>query len=498
MAKLSKAQIQKLKDINSDPVKWAQVFLVGYDKTLKKETPWTARWYQAQMLRDQSKKKVYRCGRRTGKCISEDSLILDYKTGEQITAKELYERQKANLVTLTEDYKLTGNFTNCIFDNGIKDVYRVTTSSGRYIDATGNHPLFTGKGWTEIDDLQKGQLIAIPQSLNYFGNKEIDVDTINSFVRIINESNQKTIPKEIFQTTKKNISIFLSRLYATDGWAYSSDKKKRRIEIGYCSVSEQLIRDIQHLLLRFGINSHIQKKRVKYKDDIRIAYQLLIYRKKDAIKFCNEIGIYGKEEAINKLLDTLSYMNEYEDYLPKEILEFVEEDRIAQGLHKKDLCLNKNDRIRYNYDIQRSKLKHYGEVLNNEDIINFSQGEYLFEEIKSIEYIGKKQTYDFSIPETMNFVVNDIITHNSECMVIEALYNACRRRNYRVLLITPYENQIRLLFQRINELRNSSPLLDARVVSSTKNPYKIEFDNGSLIMGFTTGASSGNSGASIN
>lgn len=98
------------------------------------------------MLRDQSKKKVYRCGRRTGKCISEDSLILDYKTGEQITAKELYERQKANLVTLTEDYKLTGNFTNCIFDNGIKDVYRVTTSSGRYIDATGNHPLFTGKG----------------------------------------------------------------------------------------------------------------------------------------------------------------------------------------------------------------------------------------------------------------------------------------------------------------------------------------------------------------
>ena len=88
-------------------------------------------------------------------------------------------------------------------------------------------------------------------------------------------------------------------------------------------------------------------------------------------------------------------------------------------------------------------------------------------------------------------------TGKSECMVVEALYNACNHRNYRVLLITPYENQIRLLFQRITELRNSSPLLNARVVSATKNPYKIEFDNGSLIMGFTTGASSGNSGASI-
>ena len=55
---LSKAQLAKLKEINSDPVKWAQVFLVTYDKTLKRDTPWTARWYQSQMIRDKSKKKV--------------------------------------------------------------------------------------------------------------------------------------------------------------------------------------------------------------------------------------------------------------------------------------------------------------------------------------------------------------------------------------------------------------------------------------------------------
>lgn len=88
-------------------------------------------------------------------------------------------------------------------------------------------------------------------------------------------------------------------------------------------------------------------------------------------------------------------------------------------------------------------------------------------------------------------------TGKSEVMVIEALFNACSRKNYRVLLITPYENQIRLLFQRLKELKDSSPLLDSMITSTTKNPYKFEFSNGSLIMGFTTGASSGNSGASI-
>lgn len=88
-------------------------------------------------------------------------------------------------------------------------------------------------------------------------------------------------------------------------------------------------------------------------------------------------------------------------------------------------------------------------------------------------------------------------TGKSEVMVIEALYNATTNRNYRVLLITPYEAQVRLLFMRLNELKNSSPLLASLISSTTKNPYKMEFKNGSCIMGFTTGASSGSSGASI-
>lgn len=88
-------------------------------------------------------------------------------------------------------------------------------------------------------------------------------------------------------------------------------------------------------------------------------------------------------------------------------------------------------------------------------------------------------------------------TGKSEVMVIEALYNASTHRNYRVLLITPYESQVRLLFMRLNELKNSSPLLASLITSTTKNPYKMEFKNGSVIMGFTTGASSGNAGASI-
>lgn len=65
LATLSKAEKIRLKQINEDPVLWAQAFLRTYDAKLGKETRWTARWYQVEMLRDKSTKRVYRCGRRT-------------------------------------------------------------------------------------------------------------------------------------------------------------------------------------------------------------------------------------------------------------------------------------------------------------------------------------------------------------------------------------------------------------------------------------------------
>lgn len=88
-------------------------------------------------------------------------------------------------------------------------------------------------------------------------------------------------------------------------------------------------------------------------------------------------------------------------------------------------------------------------------------------------------------------------TGKSECMVIEALNKATTIPHYRILLVTPYETQVRLLFMRINEILDESPQLKATVTRNVKNPYIVEFNNGSAILGFTTGASSGSGAASV-
>ena len=88
-------------------------------------------------------------------------------------------------------------------------------------------------------------------------------------------------------------------------------------------------------------------------------------------------------------------------------------------------------------------------------------------------------------------------TGKSDTMVIDSMWRTHTKPKYRALFVTPYENQIRLIFIRIKEIIEMSPELKKDVVKMTFNPYMIQWTNGSMIIGFTTGASSGSAGASI-
>lgn len=67
LKQMSALEKKKFQEIINDPVKWSQKFVKIFNPVTKKVEPWIARWYQVEMLRDMSVKKVYRCGRRTGK-----------------------------------------------------------------------------------------------------------------------------------------------------------------------------------------------------------------------------------------------------------------------------------------------------------------------------------------------------------------------------------------------------------------------------------------------
>ncbi len=109
-------------------------------------------------------------------------------------------------------------------------------------------------------------------------------------------SYDKKIPHAVFSLQKHLLALFLNRLFSGDGWMSESESPgvrygaKKCMEIGYGSNSEALIRQVQHLLLRFGILSSILGHSG--------GFQLLIGGSRDVDIFIDEIGMFGRKAAL--------------------------------------------------------------------------------------------------------------------------------------------------------------------------------------------------------
>jgi replicative DNA helicase len=65
----------------------------------------------------------------------------------------------------TETWQLEPRMVTNAFTTGCKPVFRMTTRLGRSIRATANHKFLTINGWKRLDELAKGERIALPRRL---------------------------------------------------------------------------------------------------------------------------------------------------------------------------------------------------------------------------------------------------------------------------------------------------------------------------------------------
>jgi HK97 family phage portal protein len=125
----------------------------------------------------------------------------------------------------------------------------------------------------------------------------------------------KFIPSQIFSANQEAQAAFISRLFAADGSSSVTIPESGIDSRGHScygvptieltTVNEQLARDTQELLIRFGVRSRIteswHKAGIPSLNKKRFhSYHVVINRSEDITKFCTRIGIYGKEEAVQR------------------------------------------------------------------------------------------------------------------------------------------------------------------------------------------------------
>lgn len=229
-------------------------------------------------------------------------------------------------------------------------------------------------------------------------------------------SHEKTVPEAIFNSSMRQLALFIHHIWATDGGIFIR-KGKGSSKIYYSSNSIQLIQQLQSLLLRFEISASISKGQ---KENYKPNYVLNITGKDNIAKFHQHIGIHGTKI---KTLEDLVALNKTKrsipnsDIVPKNLWQYIKDLKRVKGFTERKfqaaLEMSYSGSSLYRSNISRNRLNKIATILESEELLKWANSAIKWEKIVSIKPVGKEMTYDIHVEQYHNFVANNFIIHNS-------------------------------------------------------------------------------------
>src|SRR3989344_3235562 len=251
----------------------------------------------------------------------------------------------------------------------------------------------------KINRNSKGQFI----DNNIIYQKSSIINWLNDLNIYKKLSAQKFIPDNIIKLDKEQLTIFLSRLFSCDGSIYYKKAGKSGCwQVSYCSSSERMIRQIQSLLLKFGIICKLRNKVIR-RDEKEFKSFELILDGENVLKYVNEIGFFGKKEERQKVAQeelSVKIKNPNIDTIPKEIWEFYRPKNWAHIGREIGYKYPKAMRERIHYAPSRQSLLQIAKIEQHQGLINLAQSDVFWDEITSVELLeGEFKVYDICVPE---------------------------------------------------------------------------------------------------
>lgn len=443
-----------------------------------------------------------------GKCVTADSEIVDPSTGIPYTIATFYEREGLREVPTWDQTGVHSAPLTAKVDTGTKECLRFKLGTGRSIGVTPEHPFLTPEGWQRADALKSGMSVAVPARMplpeepisppleevvalaillaegSYSGEhvgfssedpeivrlaesvaefykvdlkyrSGVDYDfvrrerygpnNVRTLLRSLGmdgkKAVEKTIPAPIFRLGPDALAWFLTIFWMCDGYVTDNGAE---IVLG----SERMLRQIQSLLLRFGVQSRVSEKPTKYNGTIREAWRLRVlasgYERLSMV-----LGLWGKKkDNLNALARRRRNPNVGSPHISEGFaqklrnLAATRAGRWCGGALKE--VGKKLGRSRFetkhlfgaNSTLLLTPFKAFCEVYGVEDEYRWLWDSDLFwDTVEEIAPIGEQKVYDLTVQPSECFVANDILVHNTWALTILANY-AWAVEKKRVLFIT--------------------------------------------------------------
>ncbi len=421
-------------------------------------------------------------GKRGGKCLAKGTLVL-MADGSRKTIEAIVPGEK--VFCLDDKLKIISGTVTNVFPTGRQKVFRLTTSTGRSLLLTCNHPLFSSTGWRPLNEFDVGDWMAVPRTYPRCGTKTADEKEMSLLGYLVGDGSltrgtpgftnvdakiiehlTQCLPDKVTLVrdgkcgyllsigrhggqVPNSVSQMLNRYSAHN--KLSRDKRvplqlfslsnealapflralfscdgtvddRGRIEI--VLASEGLIDDIQHLLLRYSIVTRKRYKAAKCNGKVFDSWRLSIGNAHSITTYAKEIGFTGeKAEKLDKtLIGTIGHRMDRNDLVPLFPIQSCYE-----ALGERPWRQSYSDKIGYdkvrNARLENVARKNCQILADHFDIgYDLAYSDIYWDKIRTIEAVDTTETWDISVEGNHNFLAQDIFVHNSEIVRQIALY----------------------------------------------------------------------------
>jgi deoxycytidine triphosphate deaminase/intein/homing endonuclease len=220
----------------------------------------------------------------------------------------------------------------------------------------------------------------------------------------------KFVPLQVFELPARQLARFLRALFSGDGGISVSSGG---IHLEFSTTSERLARDVQHLLLRFEI---VAMLRARSTASGRGAYVLSVTSKDHIARFARAIGFVTgslKQRKLDRALDVIARVPQAKsnfDTLPYQAWSWLRDACHHRGSSLRQMGI---DRTQPNQSVPLALARDLARRLGDEALGSMVDSDLLWDTIKAKRFAGVERVYDLTLPQTANFLANDIVVHNS-------------------------------------------------------------------------------------
>jgi replicative DNA helicase len=423
-----------------------------------------------------------------GKCVRANTIIDEPGTGERITIEEAISRQIPAIHGLTWDGRIQPHAIGAWVDSGVKPCFKVVTRTGRSVEVTGHHPFLTERGWQPLHDIVVGDKIAVPRALNCFGSDDSlalgrirlmayfiaegsltmgspgftngEPELVQDFSEQIGTfypslhirqhrityypagprgglknpltewlrelklmgklADAKRFPDCVWRWDRSRLAEFLKTLMSCDGTIYSMGGYPR---IEFAVASQGLAEDLHHALVRFGIVAKLWRKKER-------CWRVEITEPASVERYQLEIGWIGEKKRRFKRFVEPRKSNV--GMVPNAIWRDIRASAAEKGLTISQVSFLAGEKgagvrgfnLHTSRGITQGRLAVYADVLRDRRLSQLASDQIYWDEIISIAPAGEHQVYDLTVPETSNFIAQDILVHNTSWVLNVGLYAA--------------------------------------------------------------------------